>query len=41
MCALANLDDLIPSAKANMDNFVQYFRDFLETKHHYLQLAES
>lgn len=41
MCALANLDDLIPSAKANMDCFVQYFRDFLQTKDHYLQLAQS
>ncbi|XP_054281872.1 RB1-inducible coiled-coil protein 1 isoform X3 [Macrosteles quadrilineatus] len=38
---IANMDDTIPTVKANMDNFVSYFQEFLESKQHYYQLSET
>jgi len=38
---IANMDDTIPTVKANMDNFVSYFQEFLESKQHFYQLSET
>jgi len=38
---IANMDDTLPTIKANMDQFVSFFNEFLENKQHYYQLSET
>uniref|UniRef100_A0A1B6EGD0 RB1-inducible coiled-coil protein 1 n=1 Tax=Clastoptera arizonana TaxID=38151 RepID=A0A1B6EGD0_9HEMI len=38
---IANMDDTLPTVKANMDQFVQYYHEFLESRKHFLHLAET